>query len=353
MNDRSGVSKNSGARSKVMKSNIHACLNPIGDAAMSSRYDIVFLELNMHPISEYFGVTIPKDTVLKKIEYIFAHLVFSWKLFKNRSKDLIIVREFLNVPLALSWPLCFWLRKKILFIINHNLQRAHASKLEAIFLKLLFKLGMRPLFLEADAGLVELNVDLLNNCFLILPIPILKPCLKSTRDSNFTVGIIGDNRREKKVSDVLEILHEICQKNGMAILLGSTDESLLEEWGRRGAKTINTVDPSNYELAFSLADVIVLNYDKAAYYYRSSGVICDAIAANTVVVCPDYPVLKEQINRLGLAGISFSDTTEIESILLNIQNNYSEFEDGLLSQQRHRGLQNITLLLEKYVESVI
>jgi hypothetical protein len=338
---------------KIMKSNIHACLNPIGSAASASRYDIVFLELNMHIVSEFFNINIPKDTALKKIEYIYAHLVFFGKIFKNRRKDLIIVREFLNLPLAFSWPFFFWFRKKLLFVMNHNLQKAHTNKVDAIFLRILFKLGMRPLFLESDSGLDELGVVLLKNCYLILPIPIPKSSCKSKNDNRFTVGIIGDNRKEKKISCLAELLYEVCDRNGMTLLLGSTDQSLLDEWRGRGVTTINTLDPINYELAFSLSDAIVLNYDREAYYYRSSGVICDAIAANTVVVCPDYPILNDQITRFGRAGISFSSEEDIESILLAIKDGYDEFERGLLSQQRYRAVENISALLEKYVEAVV
>ncbi|MEI7505077.1 MAG: hypothetical protein WCJ61_17520, partial [Paludibacter sp.] len=113
-----------------MNIDLHAGLNPIGNAANASKYNVVFLPLNMHPFVGFLKGTVVKDSLLKKIEYIYAHFIFALQLAKNSRKDLIIVREFLTIPLALSWPLYFWFRKKTLFIVNHNLQKAHANKLE-------------------------------------------------------------------------------------------------------------------------------------------------------------------------------------------------------------------------------
>ncbi|MDD5460856.1 MAG: hypothetical protein PHG00_04370 [Methylococcales bacterium] len=334
-----------------LKIDHHACLNPIGDAAKASSYKVTFLPLNMHPIVDFFGISIAKDSFLKKLEYIFAHLIFARLLFKNRQQDLIIVREFLTIPLALSWPLYFFFKKKLLFIVNHNLQKANASKLEGLVLKALLKFGMHPLFLDTEAGLKELKVELPNNQYLVLPLPIIKTHQRSMQDNKFTIGIIGDNRKEKKIADIAEIVDGICIINGMRLLIGSTDKSLLDTWHNKGAKTINTTDAENYVQAFCLSDVIVLNYDLASYYYRISGVICDAIAANTVIVCPDFPILKDQVTRLGCVGITFSELGHIAPILLYIKENYESFKVGFLSQQKSRSMQNITALIDSYIES--
>lgn len=336
-----------------MKFKLHASINPIGDAAHASKYKIAFLPLNMHPIVDFFGVSIVKDSFLKKLEYIFAHFIFAWQLANNRQKDLIIVREFLTMPLALSWPLCFWLRKKTLFVVNHNLQKAHANKLEGLVFKTLLKSGMRLLFLDTETGLKDLGIELPNNHYLALPLPIKKTHQKSTLDDIFTVGIIGDNREEKKFGEIADILHKACNAHGMRLLIGSTDNSLLDVWQCRGIKTINTTDAEDYMRAFCLSDVVVLNYDRAAYYYRSSGVICDAIAANTVIVCPEFPVLKDQVSRFGLVGMTFTDTSDIAAILLSIKENYDDFKTGFLSQQKNREIQNITTLIDDYISNTL
>ncbi len=336
-----------------MKIDLHAGLNPIGDAAHASKYDIIFLPLNMHPIVDFFGITIAKDSFLKKIEYIYAHFIFMWQLTKNYRKDLIIVREFLTVPLFLSWPLYFRFRKKTLFIVNHNLQKAHANKLERMVFKALLRLGMRPLFLDTDTGIRELEIELLNNHYLVLPYPIIKISQKPIHDNKFTVGIIGDNRKEKKIDEIVEALYKVCNEQEIQLLIGSMDTSMLDTWHDKGVKTINTSEFKDYVQAFCLSDVIVLNYDRAAYYYRISGIIFDAIAANTVVICPDYPVLKDQISRYGLAGVTFSDMSDIAAILLYVKENQDEFKAGLLYQQKNRNIQNITALLDSYVESTI
>jgi hypothetical protein len=231
------------------------------------------------------------------------------------------------------------------------LQKAHANKSERLVFKALLKLGMRPLFLDTEVGLKELEIELSNNSFLTLPIPIIKNLQKSRDDNKFTVGIIGDNRKEKKTGEIAEILNKVCIEHGMQLLVGSTDKLLLDTWQNRGAKTINTSNSDDYVRAFCLSDAIVLNYDCAAYYYRSSGVICDAIAANTAIICPNYPVLKDQITRLGQVGMTFSDTKDIASILLSIKENFVDFNAGLLSQQQSRGIQNITTLINEYIES--
>jgi hypothetical protein len=52
-----------------------------------------------------------------------------------------------------------------------------------------------------------------------------------------------------------------------------------------------------------------------------------------------------------MAGKTFSDTKDIASILLSIKENYVEFNAGLLSQQKSRGIQNLTALINEYIES--
>jgi hypothetical protein len=48
--------------------------------------------------------------------------------------------------------------------------------------------------------------------------------------------------------------------------------------------------------ALARADVVILNYARPFYFYRSSGVINDAASLGTAVVCPDYPIFRRQVS---------------------------------------------------------
>jgi hypothetical protein len=61
-------------------------------------------------------------------------------------------------------------------------------------------------------------------------------------------------------------------------------------------EVVDTQEDAAYEACLASLDILVCDFSRDGYFYRSSGVVCDAICSGVWVVCPDYPVLKHQVS---------------------------------------------------------
>jgi hypothetical protein len=85
----------------------------------------------------------------------------------------------------------------------------------------------------------------------------------------------------------------------------------LERWRAARVDGINTTDYRDYLAALGSCEVVVLNYHADRYYYRSSGVIGDAVAQGAAVACPDFPVFRRQIIEPVTVGAVFRDPEDL------------------------------------------
>ena len=118
---------------------------------------------------------------IRDLRDLVAHLLIVPILLRNRDADLILVRYFTTKILLLS-AIVFWVfRKKLLFIVQNNMQLAHVGAREGSYFKLLCRLGFQFAIWETTDGLNELGVEYRAQQFVVLPLAIY-PRLERSND---------------------------------------------------------------------------------------------------------------------------------------------------------------------------
>ena len=232
------------------------------------------------------------------------HLLLVFKVYKTCHRQ-ILVREFSNLPLLLVFPLLWLRRKKIYFLINHNIQWAVRDPLDRFGLSLLAKMGARWALFETQCfqGLEQFGIPSANN--LVLPHPVLSvgQTFLSARKSESVpmVGVAGTYRAEKGMDELIGLLKKINGRRDsrlptVGILLGVPN---LEAVRHLDVETVCTDSDEAYFEMVSRCDVLVFNGEKDSYFYRASGSIADAAACGTAVVAPDFPMIGKQVAGIG------------------------------------------------------
>lgn len=225
---------------------------------------------------------------------LLRHLALVFKIYKIRQRR-ILLREFSTLPLLLVFPLLWPLRKKLYFLINHNLQWAARDPLERFGLTMLAKMGARWALFETQnfQGLENFGIPSERN--LVLPHPVLerfsKPWKKEGRP---IVGVAGTYRPEKGMDELIQFLKEKFAMFG--ILLGIPNP---EAAAHLDVETVSTGSDEDYFAMIARCDVLVQNGGRDSYFYRASGPIADAAACRTAVVAPDFPILGKQVAGIG------------------------------------------------------
>ena len=258
---------------------------------------------------------IPTSLIID-IRDILGHLCLVPFSIWNYRADLIVVKGFRTSMLALAmlglWPF----RRKLLFIIHHNLQWAHVRPHERI-LKLLFRMGLQFGLLEGEDGVAELGVKPNERRLVVLPLPVqLSPSLPRAHRQPVKpteIGVIGRDLREKNTDDLLRLLVSWRSRGQLQgrIILASDNVKLLRDWQSEHVLTINTSKYEDYIDALARCDVAIVNYARDYYYYRSSGIINDAASLGTAVVCPNFPVLRRQVTEPVRVGALFDTAAGI------------------------------------------
>lgn len=253
---------------------------------------------------------------LYRIRDLIVHPLILFFAIRHHRADLIIIRYFTTKMLLLAAPLLWPFRKKLLFMIQNNMQVAHVGSRERWYFRTLCRLGFQFGFLEAADGLAELGVEVSDRQFVSLPMPIYPPHGERPARQHagpLSIGVIGRELPEKNTDRLLSLLLEFRASGDLEaeIVLGSNDRQVLETWAGRGVRAVPTLDYADYLRAMAAVDVLLIHYDRLHYFYRSSGVIHDAACAGTAVVCPDFPVFRYQVTQPVRVGAVFDDSRKM------------------------------------------
>lgn len=248
-----------------------------------------------------------------------GHLALVPFTIRHRRADLVLVAGFRTFLLAVVliglWPF----REKLLFVVHHNLQFAHVRFFDRSF-KLLCRLGVRFAFLEGEDGLGELGVGRDEDQFLVLPLPLPTAVVaaaaarpRPAAGKPVEIGVVGRDLPEKNAEDLLQHLLDLQTAGELPgrLLLASDNRALLDLWAAKGVETLETRAYTDYLAALARVDVVVLNYAREFYCFRSSSVINDAAGLGTPVVCPDYPVFRRQVSEPARIGVTVETLEEI------------------------------------------
>ena len=258
---------------------------------------------------------------IRDLRDLVAHLFIVQTILRNLDADLILVRYFTTKILLVSAIVLWVFRKKLLFIIQNNMQLAHVGSRESFYFKLLCRLGFQFAFWETEDGLDELGIKYRAQQFVVLPLAVY-PQLERSNDMSRVgpprIGVIGRELPEKNTDKLLNFLVKWKESGELSaeIVLGSDDTEVMERWASKGVTTVQTGDYQDYLDVVSSVDVLLIYYDRAHYFYRSSGVIHEAAYVGTAVVCPDFPVFRYQVTQPARVGALYQDD---EGILRALQ----------------------------------
>jgi len=254
---------------------------------------------------------------------LLQHLLLVLSLIgKGRNYDLVLVRDFLSLPLICFVWMVLPLRNKICFINVQNLQRAHMRRSHRLVFSLLCRMKFRFACLEGDEGLQELGISMTPEQFFCLP-HIVVPARGGegiTPGQRKRVGIVGTYRPEKGIGGLIKHLMDIQAKADVDVMIGTPDSAVLKEYLKTFDNDIEVRDTSNgadYAAALQSCDVVLFNYNREDYYYRGSGVITNAVECGASVVCPDYPVFRRQVLSPVPVGYLFEDESKIVETALS------------------------------------
>lgn len=289
----------------------HGALEPLREACRSSTVGILWVE-NLLRAPPSCGA------LLRKCAVAVRHLYFVPRVWRLKKGQHMLIREFSNIPLALIFLLIFPWRKKLFFLVNHNLQWTVACPAEKTAFRLLGRMGCRFVFFEQipEEPLRRLGINL-KKCFSI-PHPVPEAGRFRTRFGGIKkIGVIGQFRAEKGIDDLLQYLEALSPDYDVTVGVPNGAEFRKHSKFADGTwfELKDTSRPDAYRNTLSECDVIVLNHPASSYQFRASGLIADAVAARVPVVIRSLPVLESQISRPVRVGESFDDLRGLEESL--------------------------------------
>ena len=257
--------------------------------------------------------------VAKKFGLLLVHLVLAWDILRMPRDRFGLVREFLSVPTLLIWPVIWFRRRRLLFVVNHNLDSALCSPLQRLALRWLWRMGIRLLCFESTAGLAELGLSNDSPRAFAIPTPLspISSLRSSTGRQPPVIGIVGNVRSEKGFDDLLRVMTDAVRVGKLTarLLIGTGDAEVRRRCGALGWEEVDTTRQQDYFNALSRCDLVVFNYQRSNYFFRISGVVADAISAGAFVVAPNFPGLASQISEPSRVGLTFDSVEELPELL--------------------------------------
>lgn len=295
------------------------------------------------------------DGVLFELRDLLVHPLILAIALRHRDADLIIIRYFTTKMLLLAAPLLWPFRKRLLFVIQNNMQLAHVGSRERRYFRLLCRLGFQLGFLEAMDGLAELGVRPEERQFVALPLPLYPEAAAEPperRPGPPSIGVIGRELAEKNTDVLMGLLLGWRDAGELAaeIVLGSNDTEVLASWAARGVRAVQTQDYRDYVRAVSEVDVLLIHYERSHYFYRSSGVIHDAAYLGTAVVCPDFPVFRHQVTTPCQVGAVYGSEAEMLPAIQAALGISRAAGDAFATWRRARSPVEFSRRLDRFIE---
>jgi glycosyltransferase involved in cell wall biosynthesis len=345
-----------GAPPDASRADPHQALQPLIEAAALTKARVAVLPVPMH-WRERPWLPDPLAKLLKALSFLGPHARLVARLWRHGDHDLIVVREFLTALLIVVWPAIWPLRRRVYFLINHNLQEAHRRGLERLVLRLLDRSGCRFACFETTAGFAELGIRPDRERFLVVPHPLGGACAARPAEpaGEPAVGVIGAVRGEKGSEAILALLLRLREAGRLParLVLGCPQAEVRAAWERRGFEVIDTGERPAYLAALDRCDVVVLNYQRERYEYRPSGVAADALARGAAVVCPDFPLMREQLSAPATVGALFRSPDELAAAILRALALRPALAPALAAHRQARDARALARLLDGFVAEVL
>jgi hypothetical protein len=95
--------------------------------------------------------------------------------------------------------------------------------------------------------------------------------------------------------------------------------------------------------------MVILNYQKSKYFYRCSGVTADAIGTKAFVICPNFPLMNNQINYPTKVDISYENESQLKTV---IQEALNFIENNVVLFEKHYTEPSIENVAAKFIKNL-
>jgi hypothetical protein len=294
-----------------VKSSYHAGLDPLIEAAARTRAGWTCMTVPLAPPGEGDWSRLEGRAAAGHKAFVLRQHLELVRRCRAAGAGPILVREFSTKPLLVVAGRLRRLRRRLWFVVNHNLQWTLTDRVERACFVLLDRLGFRFAFFETtDLDLLRrYGIDASRHAVLPHPVATDSGGRPASDDGAVPrVGVVGHYRAEKGADDVVARL-AAAPSGGWRVVVGAPG---IEAVRRRapwrdapGVETRDTSDPAEYRRLLSECAAVVLNNRRDAYEYRPSGILADAAGAGASVLAPDFPVLQVQIAEPVVVGRAF------------------------------------------------
>jgi hypothetical protein len=287
-----------------------------------------------------------------------GHLRMAWAILRVPRPDVFFL--FTINPIY-SLPIYFTLllRGRPAFFIVHGSQQTAARSLLHQTALQICRFAVRvaelyPVHLElGDAGMPA-GVRFIPEKSLCIPHPhplAEKPLPEKKREGPLRVGVVGILRGDKPIDEIFRLLAGMQDELGLRLVLG-TPLWQKPDWADSLAiEIIDTMTEAQYFACLAGLDVLVVDFRRADYYFRPSGVIIDAAMCGVTIVCPDFPVLVAEITNPVAIGRTYSGLDEIPGLLREMKEVLRAASPDFVAWREPRRMEKIAPLFRRFLES--
>jgi len=332
-----------------------------------SKYDIFVITGNEPKLFPYL-----KDSRLRKIlkipQLIISHIELGQKILKDRHRDAVLIHGFSTEFLIFTYVFSLFWTKNVYILPHHNIQQAFYNPILRLMFKMYHFFGYKFLVNEGSLFLKNLGFseqEINQHISFLFPVERIDLSslfisdaviiqLNSNKVKKKKVGLVGRVRQEKKSGRTLDLLLKLQKKLDFLLIIGTNDFSSFSQINLDEAELVNTSSEDKYFAVLTSCDIIVLNYEESKYFYRTSGVAADAIGARTYVVCPNFPMMSNQLNYPTQVGILYDDESDLEMAIRQALELVPPLENTAFeSHYAERSIENLSLILTNDIESRI
>jgi glycosyltransferase involved in cell wall biosynthesis len=253
------------------------------------------------------------------------HFGMALNVWRDNDAELFLMSEH-KADYSLLLYLTFFLKRKPVFFFVHDMQQTATLTTRCRLALNLCRLWVRcgefyPIFISLDDSILDPDSRFSPEKELTIPHPHhLAECPPPPRKprvpgARFRVGIIGGIRKEKPIKRLLDILQEAQKKLGFDLVVGTSFSSKPDWLDELGLEIADTSTEAQYSECLSSLDIFVVDFLKSEYYFRPSGAVVDAGMNGCYVICPDFPVFREQISQPVSIGATFQNLDELPALL--------------------------------------
>jgi hypothetical protein len=345
---------NAGSSRGNIRLQAHTALAPLLELSERTGFRFGFIA-DPPPLRWKWYDLIPLRPVRQFCHLQTGHLRMAWAILRASRPDVFFLFT-INTIYSLPIYLALLLRGRPAFFLAHGSQQTASRSLLHQTALQICRFAVRvaelyPVHLElGDAGMPA-GVRFPAEKSLCIPHPhplAEKPLPEKKRGGLLRVGVVGILRGDKPIDEIFRLLAGMQEELGIRIVLGTPLWQKPDWAGTLPIEIIDTTNEAQYFACLSGLDVLVVDFRRADYYFRPSGVIIDAAMCGCAIVCPDFPVLAEEITSPVTIGRTYSRMEEVPALLREMK---SAPPPDFIAWREPRRMEKVAPLFRRFLET--